>query len=69
MDATVFRAIADQGLAIVAVVALSLALWWLIRTHLESLRSDRDYWRTIASGAIEALDRLADELAKRPRSR
>lgn len=66
MDQAV-RSIADYGLAIVAVVAMALALWWLIRSYIESLKHDRDYWRTVASGSVEAIERLADELAARRR--
>ena len=63
------RAIADQGLAIVAVVALALALWWLAREYIGSLKLDRDSWRSIATGAVAAIDRLSDELAAKRRGR
>lgn len=62
-----FRAIADQGLAIVGVVALAVALWWVLRDYVGTLKHDRDAWRTVAQGAVEAIDRLTDELAAKRR--
>ncbi|CAN5574176.1 hypothetical protein BH23CHL8_BH23CHL8_00710 [soil metagenome] len=67
--ASAFNAIADQGLAIVGVVALSVALWWLIRAYIDSLRADLLATRKELSEAVTgwrgqttATDKLTDKL-------
>lgn len=64
MDAAL-KAIADYGIAVVAMVVLALFAWWLLRRYLDDLTKTRDQalegWR----GSTTAIDRLTDELQKR----
>jgi hypothetical protein len=66
-----FRAIADQGLAIVAVVFLAVALWWVIRAYIQSLRDDLDACRRVRDEAIAgwraqtaATEKLTDRVSE-----
>ena len=58
------RGVADYGLAIVAAVALSFALWWILREYINALKVTRDEalqgWRAQTA----ATEKLADEVQK-----
>jgi hypothetical protein len=58
------RSVADYGLAIVGVVAFAVALWWVLREYINSLKATRDEalegWRDQTA----ATDKLADKLVE-----
>lgn len=66
--ASVFKAIAEQGLAIVAVVVMAVALWSIYRERINDLKADRDEWKRIAQDSIEA-NELATRVTERLASR
>lgn len=64
------QAIADQGLAIVAAVALAGALWVMYRERINDLKAERDEWKRIAQDSIEANElaaRVSERLAAKDR--
>jgi len=57
VDAT-FRAIADYGVAVVALVAVALFAWWVIRTWTADLRQTRDRALDISERQVIATQEL-----------
>lgn len=57
-----FKALADYGITIVAVVVLALAVGYFIR----DLKSQRDRAMDLAESAVSAFDRLVDQLGLEP---
>lgn len=58
------RSIADYGLAIVAAVALSFALWWILREYINSLKATRDEALAGWKAQTAATEKLADQVEK-----
>lgn len=58
------RGIADYGLAIVGVVALSIACWWILREYINSLKATRDEALAGWKAQTAATDRLVDQVEK-----
>lgn len=63
MDATALKAIAEYGLAIVALVVVTGFAGWLVRTGYEDLKKQRDSAIAGWQGQIAATDKLADSVA------
>lgn len=61
MDAG-FKALSEYGFSVVALVVLAVVVWWFIR----DLRAQRDRANDLADSAINAFDRLVDQLAVTP---
>jgi hypothetical protein len=65
------RSIADYGLAIVGVVAFAVALWWVNKEYINSLKVTRDEalkgWRDQTAATEKLTDRLDELLRERGR--
>lgn len=62
MDPSIFKAITDFGVAIVALVALSLFAFWMLRTTVDDLRKSRDRSLDISERQVAATEKLTESV-------
>jgi hypothetical protein len=60
VDAAVLRAVAEYGLALVALIALAVVAYRWVSDQRADLRKQRDRSLTLAESAIAATDKLAE---------
>jgi hypothetical protein len=64
-----FKAIADLGVAVVALVALGTFGAWLIRDYVADLKQQRDAALELAKSVTSAIEKLTDAVEAETRAR